>query len=242
MKTRPWITAVELDNPTSIDADEAIQAASFILFALSGQRYAGVQEITEQYFCESSGAPVGCLWDPGTKRWFNSTLGFYAYLGTIPTSRSNALLPGSRIRLTHRPVRSITSITIGGGLVDPTSYSTLDGDIVVRSGSWGMCDSPVITYQYGVAPPALGRMAARQLANELVLAAAGSDQCALPSNVRSVSRQGMSFEIFDPQDFMDKGHTGLYVVDMFLAAANPSKAKKRAKVFSPDMPRGYRQS
>jgi hypothetical protein len=82
-------------------------------------------------------------------------------------------------------------------------------------------------------------MAARRLANELVLAAEGSADCALPRNVTSVARQGVSFEIFDPQEFMDKGHTGLYEVDLFLSAFNPNKSRKRAKVFSPDTRRPY---
>lgn len=243
MYTRPWITLSHLDNPSSIDAEDAIQAASFILYMLSGQKYPGIQSVTEQYFCEESGAPVGCVWDPGNKRFWNSSLNIWAWsYGRGPTSNSNVLLRGRRIRLQHRPVVEVTQVTIGGTDLDPSEYSLLNGEILAREGSWGLCDGPVVTYSFGANPPALGRMAARRLANELVMAASGDENCALPAGTTSVSRQGIDLQIFDPQDFMDKGRTGLYEVDLFLAVVNPGKARKRPRVFSPDMPRGYRRS
>ncbi len=244
MKTRPWITLEQLDKPTSIDALDAVQAASLILFMLSGQKYGGLQRVSEQYICEASGAPVGCRWDPGVKGWWNPHIDGWTYLRdaqSLATGRTRGY-PGRNIRLRYGPVRRIESITLGGSEINPSQYSLLSSTTVTTDGSWGVCDSsgPIITYDFGREPPALGRMAARRLANELVLAAEGDDSCSLPSGVTSVSRQGISFEIFDPQDFMDKGHTGLYEVDLFLAIVNPNKSKKRAKVFSPDMRRAYR--
>ena len=59
MKTRPWITVAELDTPTSIDAQDAVQAASLLLFIMSGQKYGGLQRVEEQYVCEETGAPTG---------------------------------------------------------------------------------------------------------------------------------------------------------------------------------------
>lgn len=241
MKTRPWITVQELDNPNHIDAYDSIQAASLILFMMSGQKYPGLQTVTEQYVCEPTGAPTGCSWDPGRRAWWNPGIyGFTYVMG--PTEQSTRLLPGKRLKLTHSPVREINTITISGTLVDPATYELLNGTLVNRDSGWGWCDGPVVTYTFGSKPPALGRMAARRLANELILAADGDDSCALPSRATSVSRQGLTLQIFDPQDFMDKGHTGLYEVDLFIATVNPGKNKKRAKVFSPDQRRGYRSS
>lgn len=241
MKTRPWITIQELDNPNHIDAYDAIQAASLILFMMSGQKYSGLQTVTEQYVCEMTGAPTGCVWDPGRGGWWNPAIFGFTYL-LNPTERSNRLLPGKRLKLNHSPVREITEITISGTPVDPATYELLNGYLVNRDAGWGWCSEPVITYTFGSRPPALGRMAARRLANELILAVEGDEACALPSRATSISRQGISFQIFDPQDFMDKGHTGLYEVDLFISTVNPGKNKKRAKVFTPDQRRGYRSS
>lgn len=238
MKTRPWISKAELDHPSSVDADDAVLAASHVLFMLSGQKYAGVQETTEQYVCETTGAPVGCTWDPGMRGYWNPAIGMYVY---TPPQGLRSLLGGQNIRLRGVPVQSILSVTIAGVVQDPTTYKIMDGTTLELTGSWGVCDEPIVNYTYGTPPPPLGKMAARRLANELILAADNSEHCKLPSNVQSVSRQGLSFEIWDPQAFLDKGHTGLYEVDLFLATVNPGKAKKRPRVFSPDMPRGYRR-
>lgn len=241
MKTRPWITVQDLDDATHIDSEDAVQAASFVLFMLSGQKYPGIWEITEQYFCEVNGAPNGCLWDAPSNRWVNTTWGFYAH-PVGPSGRSTVLRPGKRFRLQHRPVREITEITIGGTILDPSEYSLLNGELVSRTGSWGVCDAPIVTYEYGRNAPALGRMAARRLANELLLASKGSADCALPANVTSIQRQGLAIDIWDPNEFLDKGKTGLYEVDLFIATSNPAGAKKPARIFSPDSRRGYRSS
>lgn len=241
MKTRPWIPVQDLDNPTHIDSEDAVLAASFVLFSLSGQKYSGIWSVTEQYFCETNGAPNGCHWDAPRNRWVNTTWGYFAH-PVGPSEYSTVLRPGKRFRLQHRPVREITEITIGGVVLDPSEYALLNGELVSRTASWSVCDAPIVTYEYGTKPPALGRMAARRLANELVLACEGSADCALPTNVTSITRQGISYDIWDPQEFLDKGRTGLYEVDLFLAAANPSGAKKPARIFSPDSRRGYRSS
>lgn len=241
MKTRPWIAESELDNPTHVDAQDAIQAASFLLFQLSGQKYTGLQRITEQYVCEDTGAPVGCKWDPGHRGYWNPRIDGYTYV-MGPRERSITFLPGKRIRLRYKPVHHVEEILISDVAQDLANYSVLNGSVVSRDGSWPLCAGMTITYDFGTNPPALGRIAARRLANELILLADGSEHCALPSNVTTVTRQGLTITMFDPQDFLNKGQTGIYEVDMFIAASNPYKYKKPARVFSPDVPRGYHRS
>jgi hypothetical protein len=89
-------------------------------------------------------------------------------------------------------------------------------------------------------PPATGVAAARILATEFIKLWSGSDDCALPSRITSVARQGVSYTILDNQDFIDDMRTGLYIVDLFLKSSNPDKARTKAKVFSPDLPRARR--
>lgn len=57
---------------------------------------------------------------------------------------------------------------------------------------------------------------AKKLAEEYLRARAGKP-CALPERITSVSRQGMSWTILDPQDFLTKGLTGISVVDHWLS-------------------------
>lgn len=57
-----------------------------------------------------------------------------------------------------------------------------------------------------------------------------------------MSRQGVSFTILDPQAFLKEGRTGIYDIDLFIKTVNPDNARKRAKIFSPDIPRGIRNS
>jgi hypothetical protein len=69
---------------------------------------------------------------------------------------------------------------------------------------------------------------------------AGDDDCALPQRVTSISRQGVSYTLLDSQDFIDDLRTGLYAVDLFLKTVNPDKARRKSRVFSPDVPRARR--
>jgi hypothetical protein len=50
----------------------------------------------------------------------------------------------------------------------------------------------------------------------------------------------VSYTVLDNQDFIDELRTGLYVVDLFLKSSNPDKARAKARVFSPDVPRARR--
>jgi hypothetical protein len=69
---------------------------------------------------------------------------------------------------------------------------------------------------------------------------AGDDDCALPQRVTSVSRQGVSYTILDNQEFIQELRTGIYVIDLFLKTVNPDNARKKAKVFTVDVPRARR--
>lgn len=72
----------------------------------------------------------------------------------------------------------------------------------------------------------------KYLAEQYLLALTGG-KCALPERVQSISRQGVSWTILDPQTFLDAGRTGMIKVDAWLVAVNPSKAKSKARVLHP---------
>jgi hypothetical protein len=83
-------------------------------------------------------------------------------------------------------------------------------------------------------------MAARMLAMEFAKLWSGADDCALPERVTSISRQGVTYTVLDSQDFIDDLRTGLYSIDLFLKSTNPDRARAKARVFTPDVPRARR--
>lgn len=241
MATRNWISPDDLDDPTSRYAEDAVIAASYVLFALSGRKYGGVFTVTESYRCETSSGPVYLS---------GSTLNtdLYEAWSQIPAivlgHGDGSCGCNQRIRLRGRPVKSIdTIVTAASAVISPTTYRLIDKAIVefITPVDLSDCGGGVaITYSYGATVPKAGRIAARILANELVKAKDCPDECQLPTRVTSVSRQGVSYTILDPQEFLDKGRTGIYEIDLFLQATNPARALKKPRVFSPDLPRGSR--
>lgn len=223
-----WISAADTIDPTGPYTDSAVQFASFILFKLSGEKYTGIQTVTEVYTSEAA--------------W--------------PTSSSPALINGNmynlprfaegnrNLRLRQTPVRSVSAVFHLGRELDPSEFSLRNNSYLVRQNALPWVLDPLnelsVTYSYGTPPPAAGKRAAIRLANELILSDKGSGACALPERISSVNRQGVSYTIMDPQEFIANGKVGIYEIDLFLAAVNPTKAKKRPKVFLPGAVRAER--
>jgi hypothetical protein len=139
------------------------------------------------------------------------------------------------------PVIELEDVKVGDRRLRLTEVAILDyswlslGD---ESNCWGSCEDVTVTYSYGARPPALGRMAARELANQFIWYATSDDRCSIPERVTSISRQGVSWAMLDPQDFLDDGRTGIYQVDLFLKAVNPERRRMRSRVFTPDINSG----
>lgn len=88
-----------------------------------------------------------------------------------------------------------------------------------------------IDYIYG-SPPSLDvQRAIDELATQLDLI--GSDECQLPSRVTSVNREGVSWTVLDPMQFLVGGKTGLYYPDLVISMYG-NGVKERARVFSPE--------
>lgn len=216
-----WISAEETIDPTGPYTESAVEFSSLILYKLSGEKYPGVSTTTEVYTAGNS---------------------------TITTSSAQVIQgnmynlsrgsSGNRnLKLRNAPVRSVISVKFMGRVLDPSEYSLRNGSYLVRTNGVPWSLDPVneleVTYRFGTAPPLSGKRAALRLANEFILSDKGSPNCSLPERISSVARQGVSYTIMDPQEFLSNGKVGIYEVDLFLAAVNPTKAKKRAKIFVP---------
>lgn len=235
-----WVVPEELEETAdSPYAYEACKAASFVLWAFSGRKYHGTRTVTERYELPCrSGLGTGINVYP----ILNGSGGVEnRYIGRLDSCGCAGTIGGrhTRLRLRGTPVRAVTQVSKNGTVLDPESYKIVNGSLLQLNGSQDV-DGLEITYTYGVPVPIAGQRAARALARELAKGWAGDAECALPDRVTNVSRQGISFTVMDPQDFLDDGRTGVYEVDLFLRAANPDKARNRAKVFSPDKPKAYR--
>jgi hypothetical protein len=244
----PWLTTDELANPDSFSAAEAIDAASFVLYHLSGRKYGGVHKIREEY-CQVGLDQIwsSTYYGPYGRPMLPGPSGYpmmypelrYGVITNRVGGQCGSCGCTHLLRLRGGPVRNVTSVKVGGKELGPSAYDIYDYSFIASPNEcWLSCDDVEVTYEYGTPPPALGKIAAKALADQYLLAMAGDDECALPQRVTSISRQGMSWTLLDPQEFLDKGRTGIYQVDLFLATVNPDGARMRARVFSPDLMRG----
>lgn len=176
------------------------------------------------------------------------TGGRWAY----PVKRVDARLPlplSRRLFLTGRPVRTVEAIEINGVSVDPMDWTLFNRYIVEISKqakiTHSICTGTevdiVYTYGYDNLPPVLLN-AVLTLAQEMEAADDGNMDCRIPERVVSVSREGMSWTLIDPQNFLDDGRTGIYEVDLAIRTLNPSRAKQRARVFTASNPPELRRS
>lgn len=242
-----WITPEELGAYANTEyAYQAAKSASNILWALSGRKYSGITTVTERYACASRTYRYG----PSSRNNVADIID--GEIHNIPSSdldffddmTSDGVSPSTRLRLRGRPVQRIHMIrNRSGEVIDSSKYYLVDGSTIQAAPgvAWTPCDVEV-TYTYGIDPPTMGKMAARTLARELAKGWAGDDDCMLPQRVTSISRQGVSYTLLDQQDFLDEMRTGIYEIDLFLRSVNPDRARAKARVFTPDVPRARRST
>lgn len=235
----PWVTPDLLGYARaeeSVDLMSVCRVASQILFILSGRRY-GVRTTTDR--------PVAGMHDHG-----------WGDLMRMPTDspdwfwwwHSNFGAPSELVL--KSPVQSISQVKIDGAVVDPSTYQLYDNRTLIRRDMrWpiyqrvDLPDTEVgtfsVAYQWGQPVPEGGKLAAQVFALELARYI-NKDGSALPDRVVTVSRQGVTQTMLDPSQFTELRRTGLYFVDTWLAAVNPSRAGRRARIASPETIRELR--
>lgn len=223
----PWITADDvaaacdaLDGSDPSVYDAAALSASETLFQLSGRQFTGECGPVTVRPCDPTArcgpSPCGCCWT-------------------------------SRVKLAG-VVRQIAEVKIDGTALDAGEYRVDQRRWLVRLADadgrrqrWPACQrldladtedrTFAVTYTYGVDPPQAGLDAAAELACNLA-AAAGGGECDLPAGTVRVTRQGITIDL---ERFLEKGVTGLRLVDVFLQAFNPAGRRSPSTVWSPDV-------
>jgi len=150
------------------------------------------------------------------------------------------------------PVNSIVEVKVDGAVLPPTSYRVDDFNLLVRldGADWPRCndlnlaDTEVgtwsVTANYGVPVPALGQMAAGQLAVEIAKRCMGAGGCVLPAGtVQQVQRQGVTKVFFDSDKAFQGGMIGMYYADLFVKTYNPMNTGL-ASIFDIDGPKARR--
>jgi hypothetical protein len=209
---------------TELTDQQALTYAGEVIRALSGGRWTWpARTVVEKYKAPGSwvGSPVS------------------AHGSALPLTSRDAGGGKPRLHLSGRPVTDVARVVGPSGR--DLSYELSNGFVLtldrrqLASSMCGEYPEVTVTYTYGSEPPAMVARAIEVLANEIQLAS--QDQpCRLPERVTNVSRQGISWTVIDPQDFLDDGRTGIYEVDLVLNTVNLGRAKARARVFSPEFP------
>lgn len=140
---------------------------------------------------------------------------------------------------TGLPVQEVTEVRIGATALDDSAY-VLEGELLYRADgtAWPSQDLSLplgnegtwsVTYTRGNPVPEGVAVFAGLLTKEFVSACSGG-RCRLPRRVRSVSRQGVSYDMVDPTDIYISGKTGLPEIDLWLSAVNPQHLAAPPKV------------
>lgn len=145
-------------------------------------------------------------------------------------------------------VGRVDEVQVDGIVLPSSAYRVDNSNRLVRQDGedWPVCqdmnlpDGQVgtfsVTYLDGAPVDGVGSYVAGLLAAEFAKACIGAD-CALPSNVSSVTRAGITMEM-DPEMFPG-GVTGQFTVDAYIRIWNPMNSMP-AGIYSPDAPTGRR--
>lgn len=207
--------------------------AVMVLWSLSGRQFGLCETVVrpcpERGLSRNPWSEAIVFWDGGN--WQATSCGC---IGRCRQSGPGMIhLPG--------PANAVAAVQLGADVLDPSEYKLQDnvlyrtggkawpsqnlGRPTPETGTWS------VTYDRGVPVPPGGARNAGILAREFVAACSDDSECRLPRNVTAVTRQGVSYQIYNPNDMYAAGKTGLADVDMWLAAVNPHALLTAPTVF-----------
>lgn len=209
-----WVHKEELVNESSPIAEEAIEMATAIIFKLTGSQYTGIYETEE---CFSVCSKDNVVYRPSLVN---------GKMYNLPISNRCV---DNKLYTRGTPIYSIKNVSVNGNQVDKNLYGILNNIAIVRKDGQQILnpsDKVCVTYTTGKRIPKPIKRAVRRLADELILWDLDDDSCAIPSNAMSISRQGESFTLMSPEDFVNEGKTGIYDVDQIIKAYAKQKTAK----------------
>lgn len=246
----PWATVGEIQTTPACGkcADaavvdpgvlaDAILAASEIIYDLTFHTFPGVCEETVRYCAQPSGP--GWLAQTAQEGFVSTTL-----VDTNAISRGWACgcsggRPGcscsglSELDIGRSQIRSITSVTIDGVVLDASAYRVEDWRYLVRidGGTWPCCSDLEFSYTYGSEPTTALKRAAMRLACEMALD--WCDQpCDLPANLTNLTRQGVTVAVLGSVDMTADAPFGIRSIDAPILAFRFAQANQGAAIAGP---------
>lgn len=231
--------------------ERATILATHFMWAATGRRY-GLCELTVMPCNPPPAEPLYQLFPVTGDRGYDPWAGPSAPVSLIGGQWHNNLC-GSGCRCSAAceisldgPVDSILEVTVGGEVVDVGAYQVHDRRLLVRVDGycWPACatyGSEIpgfeVTYLRGTPIPAPVQSAVEALACEYGKACTtGGGDCRLPTNLASLSRQGVEVTVAEVDSARGRLRTGIARVDDVLEADNPYGLIQAPTVISPDMP------
>jgi len=253
-----WPTDCDVSTESPTITGAAVEFATAVLWAATGQRF-GLTDVTLRP-CRRECRPTpypGAVWDP----WPGSSLypnGSWASAPVIPyggfglvvgagcsTCGSNCSCSWLSEIVLPAPVNSVVEVKVDGVTVSGSAYRVDNNRYLVRTDgrNWPVCqnlavpDTAVGSFsvraQYGEDVPGTARGPVGELACQFLKAMHGTD-CALPGNVQSLVRQGVSITMPDWRSMLMEHQFGLRLVDWFIYTYNPDHIKAAARVWDVD--------
>lgn len=233
------------------ELESLLEVASEILYMMSGRQFPGQCTRTIRPCAQYVSIPPNfrAITTADTSRYPRLWNGYCS----CNRSRQCGCTRLSEINLGNQRVTSITSVKVDGEVVSSSLYELVDHHWLRRllnadgtNPGWPCCqrddlpdsqpDTFSVTFVGGFAPPVSGVKAAAALACQLfLLCNPGTGACQLPSNLSSLSRQGVGISV-DSLSFihaLDNNRTGIAEVDIFLGTFAP-KGNGWGGVLSPD--------
>ncbi len=240
--TAAWVTIQELrdrtpglsDTITPETLDLAILAASGVLEGLSPVRPELVATVV----------PRGCLcggqlytgpyiaWPDGSPFYWRAGADLIDGSDGSDGCTHELVLPDS-------PILRVDAVRVAGELQPADTYELAGPNRLRRLQglSWATPGRIEVDYAYGGNLDELAKLAVSKLAAELAKSMTpNAGACALPERVQTVTRQGITFAMLDPQAFLREGKTGIYIVDLFLTAHAAPVQTPTTSVWSADSP------
>ncbi|QEM41558.1 head-to-tail adaptor [Gordonia phage Forza] len=149
------------------------------------------------------------------------------------------------VSLEGRPVIGVASVVLSRtGMADIEVAYELENKHRLRftgnpQYTYPLCGGKIwlsVTYTYGSPPSAELQAAIDILAKEILLGYTDPDECNLPDTVVSITRQGISMQMLNAKDFLDRGRVGITTIDHALSRINPEGVRRKSRVYSVNKP------
>lgn len=220
-----------IDDPRLLDA---IEDATTIIYYLTGRQFGGTCTTTVRP-CN----PWCCNCTCGSCKPNEINLGVWPVTAVTSVRIDGTTLTGSDITDTFH-VDEWRYLVRNDGNIFPHANSAF----AIAGSAEDVSDFQnefvfEVTVEHGMTVPRLITRATRAMACQLVSFCLDLP-CKLPERVTSVSRQGVSMNVSSTEDFLTKGRTGIYEVDLALATFNPNHLQSSSFMWSGQQSLGRR--